>query len=236
MSLVVEAEDYPPHAAGVIGMDQAASMGGDFPPLDLDVEPETVEDDAPKRTRRKRADAGTPRTRTTTSSKLAKELAEPLVLIGTMLSMSAPLPGAVIATRADVTAAALVKMAETRPGMMNALKRISQVGPAGELLTTLFMVLIAFQVQSERMRPDSMVAQASGITPLWIELNGQMQAAEDLLGVQPEAPTDQSFGGFGTVPPPPNTFDMPPGMDENGLFHAPPMFVGGRGASMRNQG
>jgi hypothetical protein len=231
MSLVVEAEEHPPH--GVIGMDQAEG----FPPLDLDVEPETVDEtDAPKRTRRKRADAGTPRTRQTGGAKLAKELAEPLVLIGTMLSMSAPLPGAVIATRADVTAAALVKMAETRPGMMNALKRISQVGPAGELLTTLFMVLIAFQVQSERMRPDSMVAQASGITPLWIELNGQMAAAEEAMGGPADGnlPHDNSFGGFGTAPPPP-VFDMPPGMDENGLFHAPPMFVGGRGASMRNQ-
>ena len=228
MSLVVDAEEHPPH--GVIGMDQAEG----FPPLDLDVEPETLDEEAPKRTRRKRADAGTPRTRTTSSGKLAKELAEPLALIGTMLAMSAPLPGAVIATRAEVTAQALVKMAETRPGMMNALKRISQVGPAGELLTTLFMVLIAFQVQSERMQPDSMIAQASGITPLWIELNGNMQAAEEAMGVQPEAAPDQSFGGFGTVPPP--VFDFPPGIDENGLYHAPPMFVGGRGASMRNQG
>jgi len=228
MSLVVDAEEHPPHANGVIPMDQAEG----FPPLDLDVEPETVADDPPKRTRRKRADAGTPRTRTTSTSKLAKELAEPLVLIGTMLSMTAPLPGAVVATRADVTAAALVKMAETRPGMMNALKRISQVGPAGELLTTLFMVLIAFQVQSERMRPDSMVAQASGITALWVELDGNMRSAEQAMAPEQEMAPDQSFGGFGTMPPP--VFDNP-GIDENGLFHAPPMFVGGRGASMRNQ-
>lgn len=232
MSLVVDAEEHPPHANGVIPMDQAEG----FPPLDMDVEPETVEEEsAPKRTRRKRADAGTPRTRSTSTTRLAKELAEPLVLIGTMLSMTAPLPGAVVATRADVTAAALVKMAETRPGMMNALKRISQVGPAGELLTTLFMVLIAFQVQSERMRPDSMVAQASGVTALWVELDGNMAAAQNAMGTPEEPqPHDTSFGGFGTVPPPPQMFDNP-GIDENGLFHAPPMFVGGRGASMRNQ-
>jgi len=112
MSLVVDAEEHPPHANGVIPWTRLK-----IPPLDLDVEPETVADDPPKRTRVNVPTRELPNPHNE-YKQAGQGIAEPLVLIGTMLSMTAPLPGAVVATRADVTAAALVKMAETRPGMM----------------------------------------------------------------------------------------------------------------------
>jgi len=66
--------------AGVIALDQAK----DFP--DLEVTEEAVESEPRKR--RTRADAGKSRApRATSTTKLAQELAEPIVVIGSMLAM-----------------------------------------------------------------------------------------------------------------------------------------------------
>lgn len=210
--------------AGVIALDQAS----DFPAFDESDDVEPVEESAPRK-RRTRADSGKPRApRATSTTKLAQELAEPIVIIGSMLAMTMPTAGTVVSVRAEETAKALVKMAEKRPKMLAALKRMSEVGPAGEIVQTIIMVVIAAQIDAERARPDSVIAQAVGVTPIWMELN---QALQDVRSEMPE-PSPMNDGGFGN-------FDMPAppdiaGYDEDGIFTAPPMFTAGKGAGSRN--
>lgn len=207
---------------GVLALDQA----GDFPAFEET--DDTPEESAPRK-RRTRADSGKPRApRATSTAKLATELAEPIVIIGSMLAMTMPTAGTVVSMRAEETAKALVKMAEKRPKMLAALKRMSEVGPAGELVQTVIMVIVAAQIDAERARPDSVIAQAVGVTPIWMELN---QALEDVRNEMPDQP-DLNDGGFGN-------FDQAPpveyaGYDDDGIFTAPPMFTAGRGAGARN--
>jgi len=93
------------------------------------------------------------------------------------------------------------------------------------------MVIIAFQVQSERMRPDSMVAQASGITALWVELDGNMRSAEQAMAPEQEmAPTNHLAASV-----PCHLLFSTTLASTRMVIPRAPMFVGGRGASMRNQ-
>jgi hypothetical protein len=204
-------------------MDQAADLD-EFPPLE-DIEMAPDPDAEPKtRTRKPRADAGKPRQpRTASTTKLASDLAEPLAIIGSMLAMTMPTAGTVIAVRSEETAKALVKMAAKRPKMLAALQRMSEVGPASELVQTIIMVIIAAQIDVGKAEPDGMIAQAVGVTPIWVELNGAIQE------VREEAKQDTGgFGQFDMTPPP------APGYDENGIFNAPPMFTAGPGAGIIN--
>jgi len=206
---------------GVIALDQAS----DFPAFDESEDESTPEESAPRK-RRTRTDSGKPRApRATSTAKLATELAEPIVIIGSMLAMTMPTAGTVVSMRAEETAKALVKMAEKRPKMLAALKRMSEIGPAGELVQTVIMVIVAAQIDADRARPDSVIAQAVGVTPIWMELNQALAEVREEMPPPPE-------GGFGN-------FDMPPppeyaGYDEDGIFSAPPMFTAGKGAGVRN--
>lgn len=205
-------------------MDQAE----DFPPFDA---AEELPDGEPKsRTRKARSDSGKPRApRATSNVKLAKELAEPLGMIGVMLSMTLPTPGAVLTDRAEVTAAALVKMAEKRPGMMKILRGMSQVGPAGDVIQTIVMLIIAAQIDMNKTAPDGMMAQATGVTPIWFELQEALQGARGHMAPPDESTSSgQGFGDF-NMPPPPEM-----GFDEEGIYNAPPMFRAGSGAGSIN--
>jgi len=75
-----------------------------------------------------------------------------------MLAMTMPTAGTVISVRAEETSKALVKMAEKRPKMLAALKRMSEVGPAGEIVQTIIMVIIAAQIDAGRVGLEDQLA------------------------------------------------------------------------------
>jgi hypothetical protein len=200
----------------------------DFPSLDeavlVDKDPD---DEGAPRTRRRRSDAGTPRRgRTSSSAKLAEELLDPMAKLGQAVAFTLPTTGAVIIARSEETTKALVKFAEGHPKMLAALKRVSKVGPASEVIETIAMCLIAAQMDMGNLSVDHPLGKLTGVSAIHIEMVGHMytQTAE-------QNHADAGFGNFNMTPPPAYPGD---GWSPDGTWAAPPMFRAGPGADVRH--
>lgn len=184
---------------------------------------DTPSTDAPAKTRRRRSDAGVPRgSRSTTaaprkpaSSKLAADIADPIAKLAMGLAFQSPTAAAVLITRGDETAKALVAIAEKHPRMLAALQRVSQVGPATDLVQTGVMLLIAVQMDMGRIPPDHPLASLTGVSQLFLQTHS-VEPQEDGTNV------------FPVFTPPPGFGDGPPGPNNPG--HPRYSFTAGRGA------
>lgn len=204
-----------------------------FPPLDSaildsDIDPggdaEVPEEKPARKPRtRRQADPNKPRApRVTSTAKLAQELADPMAKLGHAVAFTLPTVGAVIVARGEVTTNALVKFAAGHPRMLAALKRVSSVGPASEIVETLAMCLIAAQLDIGKLDPAHPIARITGVSDIYAEIHGLLQ--------QEAAQQDGGFGGFNIAPPPQYPGD---GYNEDGTWQAPPSFSAGRGAATR---
>lgn len=199
-------------------------MADEIPGIDFDSatfdptgdEKSGPESAAPNRTRKPRSDKGVPRgsraagtttTRrsATSSARLAEQLSDPIAKLAMGLAFQSPTASAVMITRADETAKALVAIAENHPRMLAALQKVSKVGPASDLLQTAAMLVIALQVDFGRLPPEHPLAAASGVTSLFAQTHPV------------ETPEDNNTPGFfGTFTPPPGFGDGPPGPNNPG--------------------
>lgn len=221
----------------------------EFPSLDAaSVETDTPEDAPTTRTRRRRSDAGktrgprgssTPRTPGTprankSQKQLELDLMLPMATLAKALSFTLPTVGAVILARGETTSRALVAYAQNHPKMLAALQAASNVGPAGEVIETIAMVIIAANLDLGKMDPANPVAQLTGVTAIYAEMHGYMQQpppqSED--GDEEEAPP---FGGFDNITPAPPAY-IADGYNADGTFSAPPAFRAGESAQVRNNG
>lgn len=208
-------------------------MADDIPGVDFNsatFEPadEGLPDDAPERTRtrKKRSDAGVPRgsrSGTTTrrpsassNAKLIEELTDPIAKLAVALAFQSPTAAGVLVSRGEATAKALVTIAETRPRMLAALKRVSQVGPASELAQTGVMLFIAIQMDIGRIPPEHPLAIATGVASLYAQTH-PVETLEDNTGI------------FGNFTPPPGFVDRPAGPTDPG--HPLYSFTAGPGAN-----
>lgn len=192
----------------------------DFPPLDdllkdaeydqvPPPEPSSVDDAPPKRTRKKRSDAGVPRGprgsgssggrkprggMSTADKKLAEELLSPWAKICTALAMFAPTVSGVMAQRGEATMNGVVSLAS--PKMKDALTKAAKTGPGLDLAETVLMIVIAAAVDFGKLEPNSPVAYLTGVRSVYAEVHPE--------GV--EAPQE---------PPPGSAF---PGMENFGMY------------------
>lgn len=203
-----------------------ADDNGALPDLDALVAAATYEprgtsgdEDAPTRTRKPRADKGQPRgprgARRTTTNKLATELLDPLAKLAQGLAFVAPTAAAVIVSRGEKVTNALVEIAKDKPRMLAALQRVSQIGPASDLVEFGFMMFIAIQLDSGHMPPTHPLAVVTGVNQLYARTHQTT-----------ETPAESGAMPTFTVPPPP----MP-----NDPRHPLFTFQAGRGAGARSE-
>lgn len=173
---------------------------------------DTTTTEAPTRTRKPRSDKGVPRgsrsgttapRRSTGTAKLAQDLADPIAKLAMGIAFQSPTAAAVLITRGDETAKALVAIAEKHPRMLAALQRVSQVGPASDLVQTGVMLVIALQLDMGRLQPSHPLASLTGVTALF-EQTHAVEVQED------------GSGQFAMFTPPPGFGDGPPGPDNPG--------------------
>lgn len=142
--------------------------------LELDFTGVEIEEDAPRRTRKPRADAGKPRGRRPSNAALKTQLLVPWAGIALMVSQPMPLLGAVMTVRGEPTVDALLNLAADHPKMMAALKTAAKAGPASELLQTGALMMVAAAIELGRIKPDMGIAQASGLTAMYYELHPEL--------------------------------------------------------------
>lgn len=197
----------------------------EFPTLD-----EVEEVKPARRTRQsKPRDPNAPRaTRTTSDAKLAAELMEPMAMLGQAVSFMSPTGGAVIIARGENTTTALVKFAKGHPKMLAALRNVSKVSPAAELIQTLAMVIIAIQIDVQAIAPDTPIAQLTGVTSIHQQMVGFMTPPPGPVG-----PPAEGGGGFSDLKPPPPLFHAE-GYNDDGTWEAPPGFMAGPSAATLN--
>lgn len=215
----------------------------EFPSLsDVRTEPltdETPGEDKPK-TRRRRSDAGQPRgtrsaPRATNTAKLEKELLTPIAMVARAVSFSLPTVGAVLIARGEVTAKGIVAFAQGHPKMLEALGKVGKVGPATEVAETVAMVIIAANVDLQKMHPEHPVAVLTGVSSIHHEIHGHMQQAQrEQTKESAEAPEDFTPNdAFANIPPPPDY--IMEGYNADGTYSAPGgAFRAGQSAAMRN--
>jgi hypothetical protein len=215
----------------------------EFPSLaQASFEPNTPDGEEAPKTRKRRSDAGQPRgprgstgpraPRTASTAKLETELLLPIATLAKALSFSLPTVAAVLVARGEATSKALVQYAQGHPKMLAALQSVSKVGPAGEIIETLAMILIAGSLDMQRMHPMHPIAQITGISAIFAEMHPNM-------GQPPPPPSDDDedppFGGFDNITPPPPEFDDSR-YNADGTYTDPVGYSAGAGAAVRNNG
>lgn len=211
----------------------------EFPPF----EAAELEDTPPaeKKTRRRRSDAGQPRgarsgagsraPRATTTKKLEEDLLVPIAMFSRGIALALPTTGAVLMARGEQTSRAIVRFASSRPKMLEALKRGSEIGPTVEVAETLAMCFIAAQLDLGRMDPGSPIAQLTGVSAIYEEMHEHMTPAGGNPGEQPVTP-DPMAGGFNNIqpePPSPPVYQNPR-FNDDGTYTAPPTYKAGESA------
>lgn len=217
----------------------------EFPSLsDVRTEPlsdgEAFTPEEKPKTRRRRSDAGQPRgtrsaPRATNTAKLEKELLTPIAMVARAVSFSLPTVGAVLIARGEVTAKGIVAFAQGHPKMLEALGKVGKVGPATEVAETVAMVIIAANVDLQKMHPEHPVAVLTGVSSIHHEIHGHMRQAQDEQTKESaEAPEDFTPNdAFANIPPPPDY--IMEGYNADGTYTAPgATFRAGQSAAMRN--
>lgn len=216
--------------AGVLSAEEV----DEFPAFDESM----IEDAEPETPRRTRRPAGTAtdtaavkRTRTTANKKLATELLKPTAMLAQAVGHALPTVGAVIIARGEVTTNALVLFSESHPKMRKALQSISSVAPGADVVQTLAMIIIAANIDLGRMEGDSPIAKLTGVSDIHMDIMDKLIAVQPGVNMGPQAESNGGFGDF-TMDPPPMYFAE--GYNADGTFSAPPAFMAGPGAAVRN--
>lgn len=159
-----------------INLDTGSLPGLDSNPGDVETE---VSDAAPYGLK---AD-GTPRKRpgrkpggSVSLNKLEPELANKLVeYIGLPMTVISPLAAGVIDARADKTAKALTRLAETSPRFRRALEAFIAGSAVSDLGLTAVAVIVAIRVDKTEQTPDDMgmVARYFDIDEIYLQVYGQ---------------------------------------------------------------
>lgn len=123
------------------------------------------DDDAPKRTRRRRrtpSDDDTPRTRAPRNSKLSEELLEGYVSLATDFAAVMPTVSGVLIHRAERTVDGIVSLAQGHPRVMKALRTSAKFSKGADVLQTVFLVLVAAAIDIGRIPVDHPILDTLG--------------------------------------------------------------------------
>lgn len=135
--------------------------------------------EAPRQRRRRTTPGAAPKPRVSgpRGKALAQALADPLVQVGAMLTVAAPTTGTVLCMRAEVSMQALVSYASDKPKLMEALQKVSKVGPMSTMVQSVLMLVVAAQLDLGAIDPSSPIATLTGVTAIHYGIREEMAGA-----------------------------------------------------------
>lgn len=101
------------------------------------------------------------------NDKLAEKLCDPIAKLAIPLSFTLPTVAAVLVTRGEATAVAIVALAADHPRMLAALEKVSKVGPATDLAETGIMLVIAASLDLGKLPREHPLAMLTGVGGLY---------------------------------------------------------------------
>lgn len=124
------------------------------------------------RQRKRRSDAGQPRSRATrttapiSQTKLIEELLVPWASAAGLVAPACPTVATVMAAEGEETIKAFVTLAAQYPKFYAGLQKAAQIGPAAKVAQTFMMILVALMLDTRRISPDHPVAGVTGLAAL----------------------------------------------------------------------
>lgn len=109
---------------------------------------------------------------------LAVKLCDPLAKVATGLMFAAPTLACVLIDRGEVTARALVEIAEGRPAMLKALENVSKVGPVSDIAETVLCGIIAAAMDFGRIPPEHPLAIVTGNSARYMKMHPEAMTRE----------------------------------------------------------
>lgn len=143
-----------------------------------------------KRPGRPKGSSGGTRKGSTFTESDTNKLAERFIeYLGPPIGFASPLALAVLEDRADKTANAFVQLARTRPRIARFVRGMIEGSSSVDIMLTGVGMATAIGVETQRFRPDSMVAHYFHIDQFYVELgygefitqNGQSQEERGLM-------------------------------------------------------
>ena len=169
------------------------------------------DDEIPTRTRKPRSDKGKPRGprgttgprggRSTSDKKLAEDLLNPYAKVIKGIAFAAPTVAAVMSYKGESTMNAVVALAT--PKMKAALANVARIGPGADLIEFGAMVLVAAGMDFGRIKPGSIVAEATGVQDIWNMVHPDVPEQDQHFGRPPvdhEQAADNVHPFPGTAP------------------------------------
>lgn len=106
---------------------------------------------------------------------LAAKLCDPLAKLAMAAAFAAPTVSCVLVERGEVTARALVAIAEDHPWMLKSLENVGKIGPVTDLAETVMCLMIAAMLDTGRMPPEHPMAVLTGNTARYAKMHpGEM--------------------------------------------------------------
>lgn len=110
---------------------------------------------------------------------LAQKLCDPIAKLAMAAAFAAPTVSCVLVERGEVTARALVAIAEDHPWMLKSLENVGKIGPVTDIAETLMCVMIAAMLDTGRMPPEHPLAVLTGNTARYAKMHpGKMEKRE----------------------------------------------------------
>ena len=152
---------------------------------------------APRRTRKRRSDAGQPRKpgaprgRRASSTRVANNLLQFWGIVAAGLAPRSPTGAAILISRGEMTCAALVEIAQRHPKMLKALEAMGNVGPVAVVAQTAMEVTLAVAMDLGKLPPEHPMAQGLGLTETYMRMHpdyGRYVPPEDERPQQTQPP------------------------------------------------
>lgn len=102
---------------------------------------------------------------------LAAKLCDPLAKLAMAAAFAAPTVSCVLVERGEITARALVAIAEDHPWMLKSLENVSKIGPVTDLAETLMCLMIAAMLDTGKMPPEHPLAVLTGNTARYAKMH-----------------------------------------------------------------
>jgi hypothetical protein len=151
----------------------------------------------PRRTRRRRSDAGVkrgtgaPRGRRASSARVSNNLLQFWGIMAAALAPRSPTGAAVLMERGEITCAALVEIAQRHPKMLKALEAMGNVGPVAVVAQTAMEATLAVAMDLGKLPPEHPMAAGLGLTETYLKMHpdyGRYIPENNTEGPQQTAP------------------------------------------------
>ena len=154
---------------------------------------ESTDELTPRRTRKRRSDAGVkrtgtgaPRGRRSSQTRIAGNLLQFWGISAAALAPRAPTAAAVLIQRGEITCNALVEIAQKHPAMLKILESMGSIGPVAVVIQTGVEASLAAAMDFGKLPPEHPMAQGLGLTETYIRMHPDYGRLVDTQDAPPQ--------------------------------------------------